>query len=390
MSEPAAATDVRSLDEFMDASREAPKGPIGPVVIVSDSLPERNGVGAYYADLLHLLEDEGYEVTLLCPSEDRPTIFRFPLPGDSTQRVWIPSLFRFRRVMKAAKPRTIIAATPGPYGLLGAWWAKRLGAKFIVGFHTHFSGVTDLYNNRFLRAFSRFYFSIADKILFRYGDLVLANSEAMVELALRLGAKNVGVMGTLLPRDSLKEPERYPEGALDRVVFAGRLAPEKRISTVVDAARALPDLGFTIAGDGPLKKDVMKDADSLANLDYVGWVSRKELLEQMDRADVLVLNSVVESFGTVALEAMARGRLALVSRTCGIVDWPDLVDNLYQVDEDESLADAIRRIAALPAAERTATAKAARQAALRLNRGSLLHWLDVLQSNEVDSAAIKG
>ena len=156
---------------------------------MSDSLPERNGVGAYYCDLMHLLEDEGYEATLLCPSEERPTIFQFPLPGDSTQRIWIPSFFRFRKVMKAVKPRAIIAATPGPYGLLGAWWSRRLGAKFIVGFHTHFSGVTDLYNSRFLRAVSRFYFNIADKILFRYGDLVLANSESMVELAESLAAK---------------------------------------------------------------------------------------------------------------------------------------------------------------------------------------------------------
>ena len=266
MTETAAANRVRSLDEYMDASKAATVGPIGRVLIVSDSLPERNGVGAYYSDLLHLLEDEGCDVTILCPSEDRPTIFRFPLPGDSTQRVWLPSLFRFRRVMKEVRPQTIIAATPGPYGLLGAWWSRRLNAKFIVGFHTHFSSVTDLYQNRFLRAGSRFYFNIADKILFRCGDLVLANSEAMVELAERLGARKVAIMGTLLPRDSLLEPEHPLHGDLKRVVFAGRLAPEKRIQTVIDAAHELPNIEFTIAGDGPLKKSVEQQADTLPNL----------------------------------------------------------------------------------------------------------------------------
>jgi glycosyltransferase involved in cell wall biosynthesis len=354
---------------------------------VSDSLPERNGVGAYYSDLMHLLEDEGCEVTILCPSETTPTVLRFPLPGDSTQRVWLPSLFRFWRVMNKVRPQIIIAATPGPFGLLGAWWSRRLKARFIVGFHTHFSSVTDLYKNRFLRACSRFYFNIADKILFRYGDLVLANSEAMVELAERLGAQKVSIMGTLLPRDSLQEPEYPLQGDLKRVVFAGRLAPEKRIQTVIDAARELPDIQFTIAGDGPLKKDVEQQATILPNLEYVGWVTRRELLAQMDRADMLVLNSVVESFGTVALEAMARGRLALVSNTCGIVEWPDLVDNLYQIGDDEPLSAAIRRIANLPAESRAATGSAARDAALRLNRGSLLHWLDVLRINEGESAA---
>ncbi len=371
----------------MDAPDPAPGLRAGPVVIVSDSLPERNGVGAYYWDLLGLLEDAGCEATILCPSEKRPTLLRFPLPGDSTQRIWIPSLFRFRRVMKQSRPTTIIVATPGPYGLLGAWWARRLGAKLVVGFHTHFSSVTDVYNNRFLRAFSRFYFNIADKILFRYGDLVLANSEAMVDLARSLGARNVGVMGTLLPSDSLRDPDPPASGKLDRIVFAGRLAPEKRVQTVIDAARQLPDIRFTIAGDGPLKNDVEKQAASIPNLDYLGWVSRERLLAEMDKADMLVLNSVVESFGTVALEAMARERLALVSPTCGIVEWPDLVDNLYQIGDGESLADAIVRVAALPPESRIAAARGARTGALRLNRGSLLHWLDVIRSAEGSSVA---
>ena len=382
----AVATDrVRALDAYMDAPDPAPQPDIGPVVIVSDSLPERNGVGAYYWDLLGLLEDAGCSATMICPSEQRPTLLRFPLPGDPTQRIWIPSIFRFRRVMKQYRPKTIIVATPGPYGLLGAWWARRLGAKLIVGFHTHFSGVTDLYQNRFLRAFSRFYFSIADRILFRYGDLVLANSEAMVDLARSLGAREVGVMGTLLPGDSLRAPSPPATGEFRRVIFAGRLAPEKRVQTVIDAARELPGIEFTIAGDGPLKQDVEQQAAGIPNLEYLGWVSRERLLAGMDRADLLVLNSVVESFGTVALEAMARERLALVSSTCGIVEWPDLVDNLYQVGDGESLADAIRRIAALPPESRAATAQAARRAALRLNRGSLLHWHDVIGSRQESS-----
>ena len=384
----AAATDqVRALDAYMDAPDPAPGLQAGPVVIVSDSLPERNGVGAYYWDLLGLLENAGCEATILCPSEKRPTLLRFPLPGDSTQRIWIPSLFRFRRVMRQYRPKTIIVATPGPYGLLGAWWARRLGAKLIVGFHTHFSSVTDVYNNRFLRAFSRFYFNIADKILFRYGDLVLANSEAMVDLARSLGARNVGVMGTLLPGDSLHDPDPPASGKLERIVFAGRLAPEKRVHTVIEAARQLPDIRFTIAGDGPLRKDVETRAAEIPNLDFLGWVSRERLLAEMDNADMLVLNSVVESFGTVALEAMARERLALVSRTCGIVEWPELVDNLYQIGDGESLADAIARVAAESPATRAAAARGARKAALRLNRGSLLHWLDVIRSAEESSVA---
>ena len=98
----------------------------------------------------------------------------------------------------------------------------------------------------------------------------------------------------------------------------------------------------------------------------------------MDTADVLVLPSTVESFGTVALEAMARQRLPLVSKNCGIVDWPQLVDNLYQIEEEESVADAIRRIAAASNEDRQTKAANGRKAALRLNESSVVHWLNML------------
>lgn len=384
MTRKAAAGQTRTLDEFMNAPEVDPDGKIARVAIVSDSLPERNGVGAYYFDLLEQLKAKGYQVTLLSPSPERRAILQFPLPGDSTQRIWVPSPLRFRRVLKALRPQSIIVATPGPYGLLGAWWARRLKAKLIFGFHTHYSGVTDLYQNRLLRTVSRFYFSVADKILFRWSDLVLANSESMVALAESLGARVVGIMGTLLPTDSLAAPSSPARGRLERIVFAGRLAPEKRVQAIVDAAKVLPEFEFTIAGDGPLKKSIESQAENLPNLKYLGWVSRQELLEEMERADLLVLPSYVESFGTVALEAMARERLALVSNACGIVDWPALVECLYRIDDDESVADALQRIATLPANELTAKAEAARDAALRLNNGSLAHWLKVLHIQEAE------
>jgi len=370
----------------MSVKRSQPDGRVGRVAVVSDSLPERNGVGTYYCDLIDQLAARGCETCLICPDGEKDFI-KFPLPGDATQRIWIPSYRRFRREMNRLKPEVIIAATPGPYGLLAAYFARRLGVPLIVGFHTHFSGVTDQYDNPFLRSFSRFYFNLADKVLFRYGDLVLANSEAMVELAESLGARRVEVMGTLLPTAALETPAGPIREGIERVLFAGRLAPEKRIEWVIDAARALPDITFMIAGEGPLKSDVEAAAAELGNLQSLGWVTRGVLLEEMDRADLLVLPSVVESFGTVALEVMARERLALVTPTCGIVEWPDLAHALYQIDPKESVADAIRRIAACPAESRRSTAREARAAALALNENSVMHWCGILEADEQQDAA---
>jgi len=366
--------------DFMETSLEMPDGELGPVIIVSDALPERNGVGAYYKDLLDQLRGAGFETTFLSPNPDKWQLLKFPLPGDSTQTVYLPSLFRFHKAMKRIRPRAIVVGTPGPFGLLGAFWARRLKARLIVGFHTHFSSVTDLYSNRWLRGFSRFYFNIADNLLFRWGDQILANSEQMADLAVSLGADNVELMGTLLPPTAL-EAAAPPRAQVERVLFAGRLAPEKRIPRVVDAARELPHIQFTIAGEGPLKRELEATARELPNLNMLGWVDRQQLLDAMDAHDLLVLPSTVESFGTVALEAMARQRLALVSKQCGIVDWPGLVETLFQIEDDESVADALRRITALDSAMRTAMARGAREAALKLNQNSIRHWLHMLSAS---------
>ena len=368
---------VLTVKDFMESPLAVPDGEIGPVIIISDALPERNGVGAYYKDLLDQLNDQGYQATFLSPNPEKWQLLKFPLPGDSTQTVYLPSLHRFYKAMKSVKPRAIVVGTPGPFGLLGTFWARHLKVRLIVGFHTHFSSVTDLYSNPFLRTFSRFYFNIADNLQFRYGDQILANSDQMLELANSLGAKNVEIMGTLLPPAALGDATPL-RANIEHVLFAGRLAPEKRVQLVVDAARELPEVTFTIAGDGPLKSDIERQAEEIPNLRLLGWVDRQRLLAAMDDADLLVLPSTVESFGTVALEAMSRGRLALVSKNCGIVDWPDLVDNIFQINEGESIADAIRRIASLAPEVRQTTAQNGRAAALRLNRSSLVHWLNML------------
>jgi glycosyltransferase involved in cell wall biosynthesis len=387
--QPATADPSQSIERFMDTPPPAPARGIGRVAIVSDSLPERNGVGAYYRDLVDQLDDQGYRTEFICPKGERGEYLKFPLPGDATQRIWIPSPRRFRDAMRGLQPQTVVVATPGPYGLLGAWWARRIGARLIIGFHTHFSGVTDLYSNPFLRTFSRFWFSNADKILFRYGELVLANSESMVDLAYRLGAKKVEVIGTLVPLASLNEPVTPLNDRLERVLFAGRLAPEKNVHHVIEAAQAIPEIQFTIAGDGPLRSDVQAQAANTANLEYLGWVSRDELRVQMDRADMLVLPSTLESFGTVALEMMVRERLALVSNNCGIVDWPGLADCLYRIGETQTVTDAVREIAALPPGARRELAVGAREAARKLNHSSLLHWLHKLQPVEA-AEAVRG
>jgi len=347
------------------------------VAFVSDSMPERNGVGAYYTDLIEQLDPNRFEAEFLCPGR-MPARARFPLPGDATQHIYLPPTRRFARRMRAFRPDVVVVATPGPWGMLGQRWARKLGARLLVGFHTDYAGVTDLYRNPLLRVLSRRYFQRIDRMLFRHAEEVLGNSEAMVEQALAQGARAASRIGTLVPRLLLDTPRRPLAREFSTVLFAGRLAREKRVHAVLKAAEALPSLRFILAGDGPLRAEVDKAAARLDNLEAVGWQSRAGLLDQFDRADALVLPSEFESFGNVALEAMARARIAIVTPTCGIVNWPELARHLVVLPPDQTLDRTLAELRGGPPERRQAIADGGREAALALNRASLAHWEQLL------------
>lgn len=350
------------------------------LMVVSDSLPERNGVGAYYVDLLDQLREHAFEAELLCPRAENGR-FRFPLPGDSTQHIYWPSPPRFARRMRALKPQVIVVATPGPFGMMGARWSRKLGVPLLVGFHTHYAGVTDLYQSGLLRVLSRGYFRYVDRKLFQYADQVLANSDDMLKLAKQLGGRNLERIGTLLPSAILKTSIQPHTGAIKRILFAGRLAPEKRIHHVLETAGNLSDTDFVIAGDGPLRNDVLAASKQLSNLEYLGWLSREDLLEQMDASDALVMPSTLESFGNVALEAMARARIAVVTDTCGIVNWPELSDHLIRFPLEQSLTDVLQDLRNRSPEQIQARSEKACQAARELNRTSLQQWMQLLRKH---------
>ncbi|MEZ5558004.1 MAG: glycosyltransferase [Pseudomonadales bacterium] len=348
------------------------------VAVVSDARPERNGVGTYYNDLIEHLEPLGVRFELYYPGGSVPEWLNLPLIGDNTQRAALPSPRQLARRLRAFAPTCVITPTPGPYGMLGAYLGRRLGARVLVTFHTDYHRMMDLYYGRLMRIVTHGYFHFSNRVLFRYGSLVLANSERVAEAARKLGADEVQLMGTLIARAFLERPMAPPRERMEHVLYAGRLAAEKNVGAVLEAARALPDLRFSIAGDGPEREPVLRAAASLANVEYLGWLERGDALAAMDDHDLLVLPSSVESFGTVALEAMARGRAVLVSPGCGIVEWPDLRPGVFVMTPEEPLHEAIARLRAMTADARAEVVGKGRAAASALNDRSLEHWLSLL------------
>lgn len=97
-----------------------------------------------------------------------------------------------------------------------------------------------------------------------------------------------------------------------KIIFAGRLTPQKSVHTLLEAVSKLPnkDYRLTIIGDGPEKTPLEILADELGIRDtteFLGELDRDYLLSQISQADIFVLPSVFEGFGIVILEAFQAG-----------------------------------------------------------------------------------
>jgi glycosyltransferase involved in cell wall biosynthesis len=125
-----------------------------------------------------------------------------------------------------------------------------------------------------------------------------------------------------------------------------RLHPKKGLDTMLQALTELPDSVLWMAGDGPLRRELESQAVKLGvaeRVRFLGWRTDRAALLQ--GADVCVLPSRYEPFGTVILEAWAAGTPLVACKSAGPAAHIDDGVNglLAPIDDAPQLAQAIRR-----------------------------------------------
>ena len=124
------------------------------------------------------------------------------------------------------------------------------------------------------------------------------------------------------------------------VIAVGRMFPQKGFDVFLRAHAATVNRPHvTLIGDGPERKALERLAASLGmngDITFSGQMDREAALAEMAGADVVVVPSRHESFGLVALEAMALGKPVVASRVGGLPEILEGADALL-VDPDEPI-----------------------------------------------------
>ncbi|MGH8961221.1 MAG: glycosyltransferase family 4 protein [Jatrophihabitantaceae bacterium] len=153
------------------------------------------------------------------------------------------------------------------------------------------------------------------------------------------------------------------------VLFAGRLVHEKGVQTLLEAVRPLrarrPTLRLAVAGTGPYESSLQARARRLRiarSVDWLGFVPEDELARLFAAADVVVVPSLYEPFGLVALEAAAAHTSLVVAEAGGLLDL--IADRVatasFPATDVGALVAAVDGVLADPAAARRAIRRAHR------------------------------
>jgi len=119
----------------------------------------------------------------------------------------------------------------------------------------------------------------------------------------------------------LSSTYRLPD-QLRQAIFVGQLTPAKGIDWLAGQwsdfnkillAAGLPAANLTIIGDGPLLASLSRDASLDNHLRLMGRLEHDMVLDQLKKADVLIVPSFCyENWPTILLEAASSGCLAIV------------------------------------------------------------------------------
>lgn len=370
-------------------------------------LPYVSGVTVSVDALARSLGARGHEVLVLAPA---PLAGRrvkpVGSPGPEPHYAWLPSYelpwlvpdgYRMPwplpgtdaiAAARGFQPEIVHAHSPFVTGLMARRVAAAAGAPLVFTHHTRFAeyghylgplaGLAAALTDAYVRAFWRSCAAIVAPSADLAADIRhrLSNDREARVRAIPTGVDVEGLRA-LVPRD-VRAEVGWPVDAVVAVTV-GRLAPEKSVTTVLDAvalaAMKHPAVHLLVVGAGPSEPELRRRAaapDLAGRVHFTGQLARPMALAHAAGGDLFVFASRTETQGLVLAEALTLGLPAVV------VDGPGVRDSIRNgVDgivvaadpppaRAERLAAAIGDLVADPG-RRTRLADAAREDAERFS-----------------------
>ncbi len=268
-------------------------------------------------DLVNASDPKYFRYTLLLFVDAQPLAAEL-IPGRATVIV-VPKTNRLgvglrtsvRRILKELKPDIVHTHTFSA-DVWGRLAAHDLGIPVVTTEHNV------NYDEGWVRSFIK-------RCLARYSVAYAACSTSVRNFVVQKYGVSLPVevipWGIPLERFAYVNPPRF-ESPLKLLVL-GRLAPQKGHVHLFDALATLRDRPWqlSVVGDGPLHRELVGRVKGLGLTDRVVFLpATRDVPQVMAAHDIVIVPSLWEGYGIVAMEAMAAGRLVVASDVGGLKD----------------------------------------------------------------------
>lgn len=165
-----------------------------------------------------------------------------------------------------------------------------------------------------------------ERMLLRRCDRVLAVSSAMQQdlIAHGVPARRVEVLRNMLTRPPADAPAYVASGAPIRLLFLGRLSPEKGADLLLLALAELPPgprWHLRLAGDGPQRDELRALAEERGLAEQISFLGYCDAVaDELQRADLLLLPSRREGLPLSLIEACAAGLPVVACRVGAVAE----------------------------------------------------------------------
>ncbi len=192
--------------------------------------------------------------------------------------------------------------------------------------------------------------------LYRSIDMIVTPSEFLRTKLLQYGFDESRVVAI---HNFIDADDYEPSYGGSGIIYYGRLAPEKGLIGLLQAASKVRDVHVMIAGDGPLKgtlKD-LKERLGCRNVEMLGYVEHESLMDIIRTAAAVAMPSICyENFPYSILEAFALGKPVIASNIGGMPEivhhgetgllfepgnWLALADHMLYLDRNPDKAEAM-------------------------------------------------
>ncbi|WP_338888760.1 glycosyltransferase family 4 protein [Rhodococcus sovatensis] len=333
-------------------------------VLISHPSPDLYGSDLQLLETVEALVADGHTVRVVLPAtgplESRIVargasvqIFDFPVSRKSLLSITgipvyilksVVAAFKIFRILRKIRPNVVYANTL----TTPVWFLSELLAGTPVICHVH---EAEQSNQRTVR-----YALLLPLTLCR---TIIVNSRASREVivtSLPRLEKRAKVVYNGIPHDDKKPPSAAPEGGHFRLALVGRLSPRKGTDIALEAVALLIsqqyDVSITLYGDfypgyewfdADLRERAARP-DLAGRVHFAGYV--KDARAKLADADIVLVPSLAEPFGNVAVEAQLANRPLIASRVQGLSEivTDGETGTLCQPGNAKELATAVSRL----------------------------------------------